>query len=76
MPDRDNWTPAMVLKWVLTRDLPAVLVMAEIYGADIVSEDGIPRAAVPEDIAAVMSAYCTDLTLPAGERKSQAGGAA
>jgi hypothetical protein len=72
MPDRDNWTPAMVLKWVLTRDLPAVLDMAEIYGADFVSEDGMPRAAVPEDIDAVMSTYCTDLTASTREQRVRA----
>ena len=69
MPDRDNWTAAMVLKWVLTRDLPTVLIMAEIYGADIVSEDGIARPAVPEDLGAVVRAYCIDPTVPPGRQK-------
>jgi len=33
MPDRDNWTAAMVLKWVLTRDQAAVPAMIDTYGA-------------------------------------------
>lgn len=32
MPDRDNWTAAMVLQWVLTRDLQAVFAMLH-YGS-------------------------------------------
>src|SRR5208282_6578345 len=67
MPDRDNWTAAMVLKWVLVRDLPTVLGMAETYGADIVFVDGTSRPAVPENVDAVMSAYCTDPTPLGGE---------
>jgi hypothetical protein len=32
MPDRDDWTAAMVLEWILSRDLSAVLSM-DVYGA-------------------------------------------
>jgi hypothetical protein len=70
MPDRDNWTAAMVLKWVLTRDLPTVLAMVERYGAVIVSEDSVARA-VPEDLDAVMIAYRVDPTLPPGKKKTR-----
>ena len=70
MPDRDNWTAAMVLKWVLTRDLPTVHAMVELYGAKIISEDSLARL-VPEDLNAVMLAYCVDLTLPSGEERAR-----
>src|SRR5437016_5636450 len=71
MPDHDNWTAAMVLKWVLTRDLPTVLDMAESYGATAYSEDGISRPVLPEDVGAVMSAYCVDLELPPGQERTR-----
>jgi hypothetical protein len=70
MPDRDNWTAAVVLKWVLTRDLPTVRAMVGRYGAWIVSEDSSVRA-VPEDLNAVMIAYCVDPALPPGEKRSR-----
>jgi hypothetical protein len=70
MPDRDNWTAAVLLKWVLTRDLPTVLAMGERYGAWIVSDDSVVRA-VPDDLDAVMIAYCVDPALPSGEEKSR-----
>ena len=70
MPDRDNWTAAMVLKWVLTRDLPIVHAMVERYGAKIISEDSLARL-VPEDLDAVMLGYCVDLTLPPGEERAR-----
>jgi hypothetical protein len=68
MPDCNNWTAPMVLNWVLTRDMPAVLTMADMYGADIVPDDGIPRRAVPEDLDAVTRTYCIDPTLPLKQR--------
>jgi hypothetical protein len=70
MPDRDNWTAAMVLKWVLTRDLPTVLAMVDTYGAWIVSEDSVLRA-VPEDLDAVMISFCVDPALPPGEKRNR-----
>jgi hypothetical protein len=33
MPDRQNWTAAMVLEWVLSRDMQAVLAIAADHGA-------------------------------------------
>jgi len=33
MPDRKNWTAAMVLEWVLSRDMQAVLAIAADHGA-------------------------------------------
>jgi hypothetical protein len=69
MPDRENWTAAMVLKWVLTRDQAAVLAMADTYGAVGVFEDGTVSRLAPEDIDAVVIAYCIDPTLPPGEEK-------
>jgi hypothetical protein len=65
MPDRENWTAAMVLKWVLIRDEVAVLGMPETYGVDGVFADGTVHRLVPEDIDAVSNAYCTVL---AGEQ--------
>jgi hypothetical protein len=70
MPDRDNWTAAMVLKWVLTRDLPTVLAMVDTYGAWIVSEDSVLRA-VPEDLDALMISFCVDPALPPGEKRNR-----
>src|SRR5215470_12661312 len=67
MPDCDNWTAAMLLKWVLVRDLSTVLAMAESYGATAFSEDGTSRTVVPEDLSTVMTGYCTDTTLPLGQ---------
>jgi hypothetical protein len=49
MPDADNWTAAMVLKWVLAADLPTVLAMAESYGATAFSEDGTSRPIISEE---------------------------
>jgi hypothetical protein len=70
MADRDNWTAAMVLKWFLIRDLPTVLAMVESYGDKIISEDTLARV-VPEDLDAVMRAYCVDPTLPPGEERAR-----
>ena len=67
MPDRDNWTAAMVLKWVLVRDLSPVVAMTESYGATAFSEDGKSRTIVPEDLSTVMTGYCTDTKLPLGQ---------
>ena len=47
MPDRDIWTSAMVLKWVLTRDQAPVLAMVDTYGAVRVFEDGTVFRLVP-----------------------------
>jgi|SRR5271155_624282 len=69
MPDRDNWSAAMVLKWVLTRDEAAVLAMVDAYGAVGVFEDGTVSRLVPEDIDGVMIAYCTDPTFAPGEER-------
>jgi hypothetical protein len=69
MPDCDNWTAAMVLKWVLTRDQAAILAMVATYGAVGVFEDHTVSRLAPEDIEAVMIAYCIDPTLPPGEEK-------
>jgi hypothetical protein len=33
MPDRQNWAAAMVLEWVLSRDMQAVLAIAADHGA-------------------------------------------
>jgi hypothetical protein len=67
MPDCDNWTAAMVLKWVLVRDLSPVVAMTESYGATAFSEDGKSRTIVPEDLSTVMTGYCTDTKLPLGQ---------
>jgi hypothetical protein len=68
MPDRNNWTAAMVLKWVLIRDQAAVLAMVDTYGAIGVFEDQTVSRLTPEDIEAVMIAYCIDPEL-SGEEK-------
>ena len=68
MPDRENWTTAMVLKWVLNRDGKAVLDMVDTYGAVGVLEDGTVSLLVPEDIEAVGIAYCTDPAFFPGAR--------
>lgn len=70
MPDPANWTAAMVLKWVLTRDLQSVLAMLDRYGVVIVSADSVARA-VPEDLNAVMIAHCVDRALPPGEKRTR-----
>jgi hypothetical protein len=70
MPDRDNWTAAMVLRWVLTRDKGAVLPMSATYGLVGVFEDGTVSRLAPEDMDAVTLAYCTDPNLPAGEERA------
>jgi hypothetical protein len=68
MPDRDNWTAAMVLKWVLTRDEAAVLSMADIYGMVAILEDGTVSPCVAEDMDAVAIAYCRDETVATSTR--------
>jgi hypothetical protein len=60
----------MVLKWALTRDQAAVLAMVDTYGAWEIFEDHTVSRLEPEDIDAVMIAYCTDPTLPPGEEKA------
>jgi hypothetical protein len=72
MPDRDNWTAAMVVKWLLTRDKVAVVAMADTYGAVAVFEDGTVSRLVPEDIDAVTRAYCIDESVPPGEERTAA----
>jgi hypothetical protein len=72
MPDRENWTTAMVLKWVLNRDGKAVLDMVDTYGAVGVLEDGTVSLLVPEDIEAVGIAYCTDPAFFPGEERTVA----
>jgi hypothetical protein len=67
MPDRDNWTAAMVLRWVLTRDQAAVLAMVDTYIG--VFEDHTVSRLAREDIDAVTIAYCIDPTIPPGEIK-------
>jgi hypothetical protein len=62
----------MVLRWALTRDQAAVLVMVDIYGAVGVFEDHEVCRLAAEDIEAVTIAYCTDLTLPLGEERAAA----
>jgi hypothetical protein len=39
MPDRANWTAAMVLEWLLSRDMRAVLAIAADHGAVAVDPD-------------------------------------
>jgi hypothetical protein len=39
MPDSKNWTAAMVLEWVLSRDMQAVLAIAAAHGAMKVDPD-------------------------------------
>jgi hypothetical protein len=67
MPDRDNWTAAMVVRWVLTRDHTAMLNMVDTYGAWGSFEDGTLSPLPLEDIDAVLIGYCVDPTLPRGE---------
>jgi hypothetical protein len=72
MPDCDNWTTAMVLRWVLTLDRVAVLAMVDTYGAVRVDlEVGTVSRVVPEDIDAVMTAYNIDESLPPGEERTR-----
>ena len=53
MPDRDNWTAPMLLKWVLTRDQGAALAMVDsVIG---VFEDYTAIRLARADINAVMS---------------------
>jgi hypothetical protein len=70
MPDCDNWTAAMVLKWALTRDPAVVLDMVDIYGARGVFEDGTVSRLPPEDMDAVMIGYSIDPMLPHGEERT------
>jgi hypothetical protein len=72
MPDRDNWTAAMVLKWVLTRNQAGVVAMADTYGAVGVFEDGTVSHLVPKDMEAVLIEYCTDPTFAPGEERAAA----
>jgi hypothetical protein len=69
MPDNDDWTVAMVLKWVLTRDLRTVLAMAESYGAIAFSSDGRSWSVVPEDVDAVMTRHGIDSIPEASEER-------
>jgi hypothetical protein len=69
MPDELNWTAAMLLKWVLTRDRTVVLAMVDTYGGLWIFEDGTEARSVPEDVDAVARAYCVDETLESREEK-------
>jgi hypothetical protein len=68
MPDELNWTVAMVLKWVLTRDQKVVLAMIDTYDVWIF-EDGTRSRLIPEDVRAVTKAYCIDETIENHEEK-------
>ena len=70
MPDRDNWTAPMFLKWVLTRNQAAVLAMVDTYGVIGVFENHTVARLAPADIDVVMIAFCIDPTLPWGEEKA------
>ena len=72
MPDCNNWTAAMVLKWVLTRNQAGVVAMADTYGAVGVFEDGTVSHLVPKDMEAVLIEYCTDPTFAPGEERAAA----
>jgi hypothetical protein len=61
MPDRLNWTAAMVLQWVLTRDAEAVLAMAADYGAVAVDLENRTSTEVrPATMADVERAFVID----------------
>jgi hypothetical protein len=61
MPDRQNWTAAMVLKWILTRDAEAVLAMAADYGAVVVNLETRTSTEVrPATMADVDRAFVID----------------
>jgi hypothetical protein len=64
MLDRNHWTAAMLLHWVLNRDEAALQVMADAYGVVAVFDDGTVSDLPGPDIDAVLSAYCGDSTLP------------
>jgi hypothetical protein len=59
MPDRDHWSASMLLRWVLTRDIEAVLSMMNDYGACLVEGDKITRVQ-PQTWDDVMRAYSID----------------
>jgi hypothetical protein len=43
MPDRDNWSASMVMRWVLTGDSNAVLSMLDDYGRSLVEGGNVTR---------------------------------
>jgi hypothetical protein len=70
MPDRHNWTAAMVLKWILTRDAEAVLAMAADYGAVVVNLETRTSTEVrPATMADVDRAFVIDESITDREER-------
>jgi hypothetical protein len=61
----------MLLEWVLTRDIQAVLSMADEYGGWRVDEEGAARIQ-PFTMDDVLRAHTIDQSLPKDERASEA----
>jgi hypothetical protein len=67
MPDRDHWSASMLLRWVLTRDIEAVLSMLNDYGGSLVEGDKVRRVQ-PQTWDDVMRAYSIDDSLQKEEQ--------
>jgi hypothetical protein len=71
MPDRDHWSASMLLRWVLTRDIGAVLSMVNDYGGCLVEGDKVRRVQ-PQTWDDVMRAYSIDDSLRKEEQVANA----
>jgi hypothetical protein len=71
MPDRDHWSASMLLRWVLTRDIEAVLSMVNDYGGCLVEGDKVMRIQ-PQTRDDVMRAYLIDDSLRKEEQAANA----
>jgi hypothetical protein len=71
MPNDRHWSVSMLLEWVLTRDLDAVLSMADQYGGWLVDDEGGVRIQ-PSTLDDVMRTHSVDESLSEEERAREA----
>jgi hypothetical protein len=71
MPNNRHWSASMLLEWVLTRDIDAVLSMASQYGGWQVDDQGAARIQ-PFTLDDVTRTHSIDESLPKEERAREA----
>jgi hypothetical protein len=71
IPNHQNWSAGMLLRWVLTRDRAAVLPMVDDYGARLIEGNSVKRIR-PQGWDDVALAYYIDGSLPVEERLAAA----
>jgi hypothetical protein len=71
MPNKHHWSASMLLEWVLTRDVEAVLSMADEYGGWRIDDGGAARIQ-PPTVDGVLRAHTIDQSLSEDERTREA----